>query len=214
MILDKKDLKKFLRLWRRIEANGNGESVFHTLKRAYAERHRKYHDAEHVRHCLIEFGTVWRVLREPSAVEMAIWFHDAVFVPGASDNEDRSAKLAQEMLWAGGVSDEMRMRVADLIMATKHDGKLSPRDPDAIMLADIDLSPLGAHPKLFDENAQLIRREMRMSNEEFFRKQALFFEKLFQRKSIYGTDFFYDKCERQARKNIKRFALRAGVTIQ
>lgn len=213
-MLDKQDLKRFLRLWRWLEASGDAEHVFHTLRRAYAERHRKYHNGGHIRHCLMEFRAVWRVLRGPAAVETAIWFHDAVFVPGASDNEALSAKLAQEMLLAGGVSDEISARVAELIMATKHDGKLSPRDPDAIMLADIDLSSLGAHPKLFDENAQRIRSEMRMSNEEFFRKQALFLAKLFQRSSIYGTDFFYDKYERQARKNIERFAWRAGIAIQ
>lgn len=214
MLLGTQDLVKFLGLWKRIEASGNGESVFYELKRAYAERHREYHNEEHIRHCLAEFGKVWRVLRWPSAVEMAIWFHDAVFVPGASDNEERSAKLAQEMLWVGGVSDEMRMRVVDLIMATKHDGKISPRDPDAIMLADIDLSPLGARPQVFAKNAQRIRREMRMGNAEFFMKQALFLKKLFQQTSIYGTDFFYDKYEWQARKNIERFARRAGVAIK
>jgi len=213
MTFSKQDLRAFLQMWRRIKATGNGENMFYVLKRAYNERHRRYHDAGHIRQCLEDFGPARDMMREPLSVELAIWFHDAVLVTGASDNESRSAELAQEMLWAGGVPDKVAVRVPALIMATKHDEKLSPRDPDAIMLVDIDLSPLGAHPKLFDDNAQRIRREMNMSNKEFFRKQALFFKKLFERQNIYGTDLFHDKYEKQARRNIERFAWRAGVAI-
>ena len=203
-----------MELLRRVGVEGNEGRIFNELNKQYSERHRVYHTAAHIQHCLAEFRPVRNILINPDAVELAIWFHDAIFVPGASDNEFRSAQFSQEILWIGDTPNEVRTRVLSLIMATKHDGRLTPCDPDAITLADIDLSSLGAYPQMFDENAQRIRREMRLSNEEFFKRQANFLVKLFQRDSIYGTGFFFDKYERQARKNIERFALRAGVAIR
>lgn len=208
------DKKKLMELLHRVGVKKGEEEIFIELDRRYRERHRVYHTAEHIRHCLAEFKPVRDMLLNPDAVELAIWFHDAIFASGASDNEALSTQLAQKKLWMVDVPHEVRVRVADLIMATRHDGRLSPRDPDAIMMADINLSSLGAYPQMFDENAQRLRREMRLSNEEFFKRQAIFLVKLFQRYSIYGTTFFYKKYERQARKNIERFALRAGVAIR
>ena len=213
-MFNQEDRKRLMTLLHRVGVEEVRGVIFTELNDRYSERHRVYHTAGHIRHCLAEFKQVKDMLINPDAVELAIWFHDAIFVPGASDNEVRSAEFSQEILWRGYVSDELRARVLSLIMATKHDGKLSPSDPDAIMMADIDLSSLGAYPQMFDENAQRLRREMCLSNEKFFKRQAIFLVNLFQRDSIYGTDFFYEKYERQARKNIERFALRAGVAIR
>ena len=208
------DRRKWNALFRRSGAQGDSEMIFAMLKRKYKEPHRAYHTAAHIRHCLVEFRQVRDMPRNPNAVELALWFHDAVYAPFRKDNEHRSARFAEEVLFQiGGVSDDIIARVTTLIMATQHNVPLSPHDPDAIMMADIDLSPLGVHPQLFDENSQRIRREFKMGdNKKSLEKQAWFLVKLLRKKqNIYGTDYFYEKYEKQARRNIERLAVRAGV---
>ena len=67
------------------------------LAARYGEAHRAYHDGAHVAEVLGWFdivadapGAGWRAPREVFA---AILFHDAVYAPGARDNEARSAEL-------------------------------------------------------------------------------------------------------------------------
>lgn len=214
-MFDLEDRKKLMALLSRVGVKEReGRMTFNEINNHYSEMHRVYHTAAHIRHCLVEFKPVRDMLSDPDAVELAIWFHDAIYDPRGKDNELQSAMFASRTLNNADVHPGLIKRVGDLIMATQHNRPLSFDDPDAIMMADINLSSLGAYPQMFDENAQRLRREMRLSDEEFFKRQAIFLTKLFQRDRIYGTDFFSKKYERQARKNIERFALRAGVAIR
>lgn len=209
---DKRQLKD---LFRRVGAKGDVDAVFSLLNRKYGERHRAYHNAAHIRHCLDEFRPVRqdKMPRDPNAIEMAIWFHDAVYTPRRTDNESRSVKLAQEVLsTTGGLFEHPIIeRVSTLIMATKHGMPLSMNDPDAIMMADIDLSPLGISPDSFDENLGRLQREFRMEFKKFLERQAWFLKKLCKGRHIFGTEYFQDRYERPARSNIDRIARRAGI---
>ncbi|MGV7705362.1 HD domain-containing protein, partial [Mycobacterium kansasii] len=73
------------------------------------------------------------------AVELAAWFHDAVYEIGRDDNEDRSAALARQLLAESTDRDE----VARLVLATKSH-KVAADDVNAAVLSDADLSVLGA----------------------------------------------------------------------
>jgi len=66
------------------------------LLELYSEPHRHYHNAQHITDCLKEFDSVRDAAQEPLAVELAIWFHDAIYNPRAGDNEERSAELAAQ----------------------------------------------------------------------------------------------------------------------
>ena len=206
--------RKWNALFKRIGGCGDGDAIFIALDHKYREPHRAYHTAAHIRHCLTEFRQVRDMPRDPDAIELALWFHDAIYVPLRKDNECRSAEFAREKLSVvGAVPSHIIERACTLIMATQHVVALSPRDPDAIMMADIDLTPLGAHPEAFDGNSRRLRREFGMGdNKGSLQKQAWFLVKMLKEKqSIYGTDFFYEKYEKQARKNIERLAKRAGI---
>lgn len=209
----KEDKRHLMTLFRRVGAMGDGEKIFANLNRRYGERHRAYHTADHIRHCLDEFRPVRDMPGNPDAIELAIWFHDAVYNPKRDDNELRSANFAKEALsMTGGLLDNPIVeRVYALIMATKHGCPLSPNDPDAIMMADIDLSPLGAHAQRFDENTEKLQREFGMECRKFLEKQAWFLKKLAKNRNIFGTEYFQDRYERQARENIERLARRAGI---
>ncbi len=123
----------------------------------YAESHRHYHTGEHINHCLVELDGVRHLAREPDEIELALWFHDAVYVTRSKDNEIKSAKWATAFLENHAVDPGRVRRVHDLVMATLHAAPA--HDPDAGLLIDIDLSILGADREEFARFETNVRKE-------------------------------------------------------
>jgi len=184
---------------------------FQQLAARYAEPHRHYHNQSHIADCLAGFDRVKGQVSEPPAVELAIWFHDAVYDPRAADNEERSAALAQHWLPALHASRGLADAVGQLVLATKqHDGSLH---PDAPWLVDVDLSILGQPPERFGEYERQIREEYAWVDATVFAvKRAEILQRFLARPRIYQTDFFQQALETQARINLHESVrrLRAG----
>lgn len=190
-------------LWSRLGAQGTGHSIFAHIARAYAEPNRAYHTAEHIRDCLAQLDLTRDLAKRPDEVEAAVWFHDAVYVPGASDNEDRSAHLARTALLACAVPLEVSGRVGILILATRH--LTVPREPDAQLLCDIDLSILGREPTVFEEYERRIRLEYSQVPEAIYRSaRSAVLTGFLRRRFIYQTDYFRGRYEAPARTNLER----------
>jgi predicted metal-dependent HD superfamily phosphohydrolase len=202
---DPLDQRRWLQLWERLGAQGSGHSIFAHLVAAYTEPGRAYHTAEHLRDCLAQFDLARDTAQRPDEVEAALWFHDAVYVPGGSDNEDRSAGLAQAALTACGVVVGAANRIAELVLATRH--LTVPSDPDMQLLCDIDLSILGREPSVFDEFERRIRQEYDWVPEPVYRtSRSEVLAEFLRRRSIYQTEFFRNRYEGQARANLERLA--------
>jgi predicted metal-dependent HD superfamily phosphohydrolase len=197
------DQQRWTGLWSRLGAQGTGLSIYTYLAAAYAEPARAYHTAEHIHDCLAQLDMSRETARRPDEVEAAIWFHDAVYAPGASDNEDRSARLAQTALLACAVPLEVSRRVAELVLATRH--LTLPREPDGQLLCDIDLSILGRDPEVFDEFERRIRQEYAWVPEPMYRtSRSEVLAGFLRRRSIYQTEFFRARYEQLARSNLNR----------
>jgi predicted metal-dependent HD superfamily phosphohydrolase len=197
------DQKRWAGLWSRLGAQGSGLSIFAHLTAAYAEPARAYHTAEHIRDCLAQLDSSRDLASRPDEVEAGIWFHDAVYVPGGSDNEDRSARLAQTALQACGAPFEVGRRVADLVLSTRH--LTIPREPNAQLLCDIDLSILGRSPEVFDEFERRIQREYSWVPETMYRTtRAEVLAGFLRRRSIFQTEYFRERFEEPARANLER----------
>ena len=95
-------LERWQRLWHTAGANGKPDPWYETLTHRYSEPHRHYHTRRHIADCLAEFDVVRFNASRPEAVEFALWFHDAVYNPKATDNEEQSAALAKVFLEAAG----------------------------------------------------------------------------------------------------------------
>ena len=74
--------------------------VFEALAERYAEAHRHYPTAQHIAECLAHFDGARALCEQVPEVEIALWFHDAVYDPRRNDNEDRSGDLAVAVLSA------------------------------------------------------------------------------------------------------------------
>jgi len=73
----------------------------------YGEAHRHYHTLQHLRECLEQFSALRAIAQCAGEVELALWFHDAVYDPRREDNEVRSAHWAHRELEARGVATEV-----------------------------------------------------------------------------------------------------------
>jgi predicted metal-dependent HD superfamily phosphohydrolase len=197
------DHTRWVTLWHRLGAHGSGRSVFAHLASAYTEPGRTYHNTVHIQDCLTQLDLSREFAQRPDEVEAAVWFHDAVYQPGASDNEDRSARLAEISLVACAVPLESARRVGDLILATRH--LTVPQDPDAQLLCDIDLSILGREPGVFERFEGSIRQEYAHIAEPVYRRErAAVLARFLRRTVLYQTEFFRVRYEEQARVNLSR----------
>jgi predicted metal-dependent HD superfamily phosphohydrolase len=123
------------------------------LSRAYREPHRAYHNLDHIADVVCRLG------RSPSkALLAAALFHDAVYDPRRSDNEERSAQVMRHALKPLGISARMLDRAAELIMVTKSH-RIRRGDREASLLIDADLATLAARPDRYDAYAHAIRGE-------------------------------------------------------
>jgi pantetheine-phosphate adenylyltransferase len=173
------------------------------LETHYREAHRHYHTLEHIANCLTHFESVRDQFADPEAALLAIWFHDAIYDPTRRDNEEASAELAASELRARHLPDATIEKVRRLILATRHDQLAA--DADAALLADIDLSILGAAEADFDQYEQAIRLEyVHVSDEPFRAGRAAFLETLLERPTIYLTQTFASQWEKAARANLAR----------
>jgi predicted metal-dependent HD superfamily phosphohydrolase len=190
-------------LWNRLGAQGSARSVFAHLAKAYAEPGRAYHNTEHIRDCLIQLDLSREFARNPDEVEAALWFHDVIYLPGAPDNEDRSARLAETALAACAAPLNTRRRVAQLVLATRH--LTVPNNPDAQLVCDIDLSILGREPAVFDRFERAIRQEYaHIADPEYRHERAAVLRGFVRREPLYQTGYFRDRFEQQARANLTR----------
>ena len=132
------------------------EQLFTLLSKSYTESQRYYHTIQHIVECLELFDQVKKKLNDPSAVELAIWFHDVIYDPQASDNEEQSAELMKNT--CVGILNTVQLdKVYDWIIATK---KHQPaKDQDLNYLLDIDLAILGSGSERFTEYEQQIQQE-------------------------------------------------------
>ena len=196
------DSSRFNTLWQRAGARNNGETAFAVLADYYSQPHRRYHTARHVRDCLETYDSAVPVLGINDAVEMALWFHDAVYIIGQTDNELSSAALFRS-LTEDHLPNDFNEQVVRLIMATRHNQ--APAAADEQFATDVDLAGLAKPWDAFINDTQLLRQENRATDDETFRENVRgFFERLLARPSIYATAYFEVKSEAIARGNIER----------
>lgn len=177
--------------------------VLDDLWRRYVEPRRAYHTIAHVRHVLevVDFLRGREPVDDPIAVELAAWFHDAVYEPGAERNEERSAALAAETLLGWGLADERVAHVVDLVHATR--GHV-PADADGRVLVDADLAVLASPRDAYELYRRGVRVEYGHVDEAAWRSgRAAFLRAMLAREAIFSTPTLRDQGEAAARANLR-----------
>lgn len=187
------------RAWRGL---GGDEATIDDVISRHHEPHRRYHSVVHVARVLQAVDELVAVHGVPDAdvVRAAAIFHDAIYDPTASDNERRSAELAEAALVRNSWSPERAAEVARLVMATA--GHMAD-DPGAQVLLDADLAVLGAEPAVYDAYVRGVRIEYGHVGDEQWRiGRAGVLRSFLDRDRIYRTATMSARAEHRARANL------------
>lgn len=187
------------------------EAAFADLVARHAEPHRRYHTLHHVL-AVLEACDGLRSLgapcRDERAVDLAAWYHDAVYDPREDDNEEASARLAVEALSGWGRASQAKSAAVDrLILATKaHE----PQDDDEALLVDADLAVLAGPPTDYAAYAAAIRAEYDFLDGDAWRRgRAAFLNGMLARERLFHTA--PDRSGREARARTNLSAERARL---
>jgi predicted metal-dependent HD superfamily phosphohydrolase len=178
------------------------------LVEAYSAPDRHYHDLRHIEALLGLMREHVMLLADPSAVEAAIWFHDAIYDTHRHDNELRSADLARERLSANAINRQIDRIVVMIRASANHVVPSDLDEPaanDCAFFLDIDLAILASDPPEFAAYEQAVRREYAWVPEAMWiagRRRVL--ETFLARPNIYASPRFRLSHEAAARRNLAR----------
>lgn len=185
-----------------------GEAAAHSVLRrlltAYSTPERFYHTLEHLAEMFAIIDRLAPDIDDSGSIQLAIWFHDAVYDTQRKDNEERSAELARELLLPLGLPLGVIDRVEKLVQATAHLGSDEPpTDSNTAALLDADLAILGAEPERYLRYLRDIRLEYGWVPESEFRMgRAAVLRKFLARQRIYHHPITFEEREEAARKNL------------
>ncbi|MEV5549495.1 hypothetical protein AB0L35_25730 [Streptomyces sp. NPDC052309] len=168
----------------------------------WQEPQRHYHTLAHLTAVLDRVDALAEYADDPDAVRLAAWFHDAVYQPDRSENEERSARLAERALPEAGVCGARTAEVARLVRLTAgHD----PADGDrnGQVLCDADLAVLASPPSAYAAYTAAVREEYHFVPNDAFREgRAAVLRQLLGLPSLFRTPYGREHWEATARYNL------------
>ncbi|MCL2555014.1 MAG: hypothetical protein FWE75_23080, partial [Actinomycetia bacterium] len=172
------------------------------LLERWAEPQRRYHTIDHLVAVLARATELTAYAHDPDTVALAAWFHDAVYRPDRSENEERSAHLAERALREAGVDEARIAEVARLVRLTvTHDP--APDDRDGEVLCDADLAVLAGDPAAYAAYAAAVREEYAFVPDDLFRAgRADILRRLLELPRLFRTPYAYEQWEAVARRNL------------
>ncbi|MFI2434470.1 hypothetical protein [Streptomyces sp. NPDC018693] len=168
----------------------------------WQEPQRRYHTLSHLTAVLDHIDVLERYAADPDVVRLAAWFHDAVYLPDRSENEERSARLAERALPEAGVPDARTAEVARLVrLTTGHDP--ADDDRDGQVLCDADLAILAAPPSAYAAYTAAVREEYHFVPSDAFRAgRTAVLRHLLDLPRLFRTPYGAEHWEATARYNI------------
>lgn len=180
------------------------QAAYTALVDAYSSPGRVYHTLEHIQAVLAWIETLQNYATDLPTLQLAAWFHDCIYDPHATDNEERSAAYAQRTLSRLALPMTTIQTTSQMILSTKIHTNAA-NSQDGHILLDADLAILGTTIQQYDTYAQAIRQEYSWLSETAYRTGRIHALQTFlQRARIYNTEPMYTTLEKSARENIRR----------
>jgi predicted metal-dependent HD superfamily phosphohydrolase len=169
---------------------------FAILGRRYTAPQRHYHNLEHIFFGYYKHRLFFGDMTPP--LLFAWLYHDSIYNPQASDNEEQSAQVFRSDNQFIGLDPDAADEVIQLILSTKHTGEKN-------IITDVDLVGLGSSPENYDANSAAIRREYYMATDEQWKEgRCAFIQRFLAMDRIFFTPQFREAYEKAARENLQR----------
>jgi predicted metal-dependent HD superfamily phosphohydrolase len=171
----------------------------------WREPQRRYHTLAHLTAVLDHVDTLEEheeYADDPDLVRLAAWFHDAVYLPERSENEERSARLAERALAEAGLAEDRTAEVARLVRLTAGH---APADDDrnGHVLCDADLAILASPPSAYAAYTAAVREEYGFIPSDAFRAgRAAILRDLLALPRLFRTPYGAERWEATARYNL------------
>lgn len=164
----------------------------------YNEPHRFYHNIFHINDMLNLAAGIMHYSPNSSVTNLSIWYHDAIYDPTKTDNEEKSAELAIEELKDKITSEELDEVVAGILL-TKHQFSSTLLAKHMSIIIDADLYIL-SHDWCYTAYAKAIRKEYaHVTDAQYIEGRKTFLTKMLKRNQYYN--FFQDRAPK-ARQNM------------
>ena len=176
-------------LWTEIEEN-------------YSDKKRYYHTLTHLDNLQNQLCEVKDKIKNWETILFTLFYHDIVYNAMKSDNEEKSAELAELRMKQINVPTEIIENCKSQILATKKHEEKS--DFDTNFFIDADLSILGQDTETYKIYFQNVRQEYSIYSDLIYnpgRKKVL--NHFLDMDRIFKTDYFYAKFENQAKLNLQ-----------
>ena len=185
--------------------------MWQQLQQQYQQPPRAYHHFGHaqavLQHCAeVAAGPGWQ---QPAEVQLAALYHDAVYMPGRSDNEAMSAELAGQQIsrWLPAQGIDIKA-VVRLIELTASHGRLQAGQlsADQALFLDCDMAILGAPWEVFCAYDAGIAAEFGgvVPGWLYAWRRRAFLKSLLKCKRIYLSDWGHARFDAAARCNLAR----------
>lgn len=175
-------------------------NLWTSLFNKYSEKHRSYHNLNHLNELFNYFDTFYECLENTKMVSFSIFYHDVIYNIWKKDNEEKSAIYAIKQLSQLPIFTNVLNGIEKQIIATKtHESKNS----DTQFLIDFDLSILGQSKDIYIKYTQDIRKEYQLVPEILYKKgRKKVLQHFIEKEYIYKTPTFINLYEKQAKNNL------------
>ncbi|MDF4202581.1 hypothetical protein PXD56_06435 [Maribacter sp. SA7] len=173
------------------------------IEKNYSGNKRHYHTLQHLDNLLAQLTNVKEEIQNWDTILFTLYYHDIIYNATKSDNEEKSAELAEKRMKEISLSSEVIEQCKIQILATK--SHFSSTNSDTNYFTDADLSVLGQSWETYTLYYKNVRKEYAIYPSFIYnpgRKKVLLH--FLSMDKIFKTDFFYNKFETQAKQNLQR----------
>jgi predicted metal-dependent HD superfamily phosphohydrolase len=173
------------------------------IEKNYSSKKRHYHTLQHLDNLLAQLIEVKGEIQNWETTLFTLYYHDIIYDALKSDNEEKSAELAEMRMNQISVSNNIIKLCKKQILATK--SHIESTDSDTNYFTDADLSILGQTWPIYSMYSKNVRKEYSIYPDFVYnagRKKIL--NHFLAMDRIFKTNFFYNKFEIQAKGNIQK----------
>lgn len=179
------------------------QNLWNEIQAAYRSRNRYYHTYAHLQYMHRLLLPVKHEITNWDNILFALIYHDIVYNPGSSTNEEDSATIMSDHLAKINVPHKKIVQCQHLILATKHHPLT--KNQDIAFLLDADMAILGSQWRRYRKYCQQIRKEYAVFSEDIYVAGRLkVLANFLSKPAIFQSSYFFLKYEERARQNIIR----------